>query len=185
MHSFDWVESALGVIVALSMTRIVTSTAHMFIARHKVQLDWIPFAWAVVIFFLLLQFSWNFVHLEAQVKYWSFSMFFLLLVFVFNLLIAAALILPNTASDAGVDLRAWYDLNGRWAMPFVALYALLTDPFYWYFLRLSPLQNPAAMIFIVLSTVAFFAKSRVALVSATVLSCLAVTGLSIQMMLYQ
>lgn len=182
MHSFEWVESALGVIVSLSMTRIIVSIAHMFIARRQVQLDWIPFAWAVVIFLLLLQFSWDFV---ARVKEWSFSMFLLMLIFALNLFVAAALILPNTDTQSGGDLRAWYDLNGRWAMPFIAFYALLTDPFYRYFLKVYPLQTPAAIIVMVLAMVAFFSTSRFVVAISTVMSCAAVAGLMIQMATHQ
>ncbi len=183
MHSFEWVESALGVIIALSMTRLVLSIANMFIARRQVRLDWVPFVWSVTIFLLLLELSWNFVHLGAQVKVWNFSMFLMLLVLVFNLFFAAVLILPNTEAQSGGDLRDWYDLNGRWSTLFIAFYTLLTEPFYWRFLNVSPIQNFAAIVIICFSIVAFFAKSRPVLLSATILVSLSVGELVVQMAL--
>lgn len=185
MHTFEWVEAALGVIIALSLTRLVVSIANMLIARRQVTLDWIPFAWAVSIFFLLVQFSWNFVHIGALIKTWSFLMFILLLVFVFNLFVAATLILPNAESQSEGDLTDWYAYNGRWAMPFIALYALLTEPFYWYFLNITPLQNPAAIVIIIAAMIALFTSSRTILAYATTAACLAVGGLMIQMAINQ
>ena len=55
-HSFQWIQASLGILVALGMTRLILSVLHLHIARHSVRLDWIPFVWALNIFFLLLQF---------------------------------------------------------------------------------------------------------------------------------
>ena len=185
MHSFDWVESALGMIVALGMTRMIASIVQIFVSRRQMRLDWIPLAWAVAIFFLMLQFSWNFVQLGDHVKVWNFFMFIILLGFVFTLFIAAVLILPSSESQADGDLSAWFALNGRWAMPFISLYAILSDPFYWYFLRTSPIGQPASIVAMIIPTVAFFAKSRTALSIVTILGCLAVSVSLIQMAIFQ
>lgn len=53
-HSFQWIQGALGIITALGMTRLITSGVHMHLARRKIKLDWVPFVWALNIFFLVV-----------------------------------------------------------------------------------------------------------------------------------
>lgn len=181
MHSFQWVQGALGIITGLGMTRIAVSTVNCVIARTQVKLDWIPFAWAACIFILLLQFSWNLVALEAIVPVWRFSTFLSLLLFIFNLFLAAALILPNSESQAGSDLTTWYQSHGRWAMPFVIAYVMLAYPFNWVFMHDSPLNNPASAIISCISLTALFTKRRKILVGATLLMVLVSSAILAQM----
>ena len=44
MHSFQWIQGALGIIVALGMTRLIVAVVNMHFARNKARLDWIPLA---------------------------------------------------------------------------------------------------------------------------------------------
>ena len=184
MHSFQWIQWALGVIVALGMTRILLSTVHMGLARHTVKLDWVPFVWATNIFFLLLQFSWMFVSLDGVVKTWRFAVFFALLCFVVTLFVAAALVLPNTEAQAGTDLRDWFGRDGRWALPFLATYAFLAYPFNWYFDGAPAEENQAAGLIVLLSFIAFFTKSRRVLTVTTFMVFVITVLIVIQMILY-
>ena len=109
MHSFQWVQGALGIIVGLGMTRIIVSIVNCIIGRTQIKLDWVPFAWAGTIFILLLQFSWGLVEIEKVVPVWTFAIFICLLIFLLNLFLAGAMILPNSESQAGGDLRVWYE----------------------------------------------------------------------------
>ena len=181
MQTFQWVQGALGVITGLAMTRIVVSASHMFIGRRSVRLDWVPFVWATSVFFFLLQFSWGFVALNGRVERWTFAIFIMLLIFVLNLFAAAALVLPNTESQAGGDLRVWHEEHGRWALPFIAAYVLLAYPFNWFFMRSSPLDNPASAFFAILAAVAFWAPSRKVLVGATIGQLLGASALVFEM----
>lgn len=181
MHSFQWIQGALGIIVALGMTRVIASAVHMCIMRRQVRLDWIPFVWAFCIFLLLLQFSWVFVGLEGLVQAWSFGIFLLLLGFVLTLFVAAALVLPTSEAQTEGDLRVWYDKNGRWAMPFLALYAFLAYPFNWYMSHLPPTANPASAILIALSLTALWTKSRKVLAFVTILDLILTAGLVVEM----
>lgn len=181
MHSFQWVQGALGIITGLGMTRLAVSTVNCVIARTQVKLDWIPFAWAGCIFILLLQFSWNLVALEAVIPAWRFSTFLSLLLFIFNLFLAAALILPNSESQAGSDLTSWYHSHGRWAMPFVFAYALLAYPFNWFFMHDSPLNNPASAIISSIAVIALLTKRRSVLVATTLIMVLVSSAILAQM----
>lgn len=181
VHSFQWIQGALGIIVALGMTRLIISAIHMHVARHVVRPDWIPFAWAATIFFLLLQFSWVFVALEPLVKTWTFGLFLMLLGFVLTLFVASALVLPNTEAQAGASLQEWFERDGRYALLFLAGYALLAYPFNWYLGGIGAESNPASAMFIIMSLVAFFTKSRKLLASITVLNLLLTIAIMAQM----
>ena len=159
-HSFEWVQAAVGIIVALGMTRLVTSIVLLHSLRRSVRLDWVPVAWAINIFFLLLQFSWVFVALRGSVEQWTFGLFLCVLGFVLLLFAAAALVLPTTQAQAGDDLGSWFRSDGRWALPFLALYSLFAYVFNWYFGGESPTANPASAILLVLIAIGFFAKAR-------------------------
>ena len=171
-HSFQWIQGALGIIVALGMTRLIVSVVHMHVARRTVRLDWIPFVWALSIFFLLLQFSWMFVALEPVVPKWTFGVFLMLLGFVLTLFVAAALILPNTESQAGVSLENWFQQDGRYALLFLSAYALLAYFFNWYFVGEGPESNPASGLFVTLSMTTFMSSSRLVRAGATILALL-------------
>ena len=180
-HSFQWIQASLGKVVALWMTRLILSVVHMHIARHSVRLDWIPFVWALNIFFLLMQFSWMFVELEPIVEKWSFGLFLALLGVVLTLFTASALVLPNTKEQAGECLQEWFERNGRYSLLFLTGYALLTYFFNWYLASQGPETNPAAGMLIVMSLVAFFTKSRKLLVLMTVLNLSLTLALVVQM----
>ena len=180
-HSFQWIQASLGILVALGMTRLILSVVHIHIARHTVRLDWIPFVWALNIFFLLMQFSWMFVELEPIVKTWSFGLFLALLCVVLTLCTASALVLPNTKEQAGDSLQVWFERDGRYSLLFLTGYALLTYFLNWYLAGLGPETNPAAGMLIAMSLIAFFTKSRKLLASMTVLNLLLTLLLVVQM----
>lgn len=183
MHSFEWIQAALGIIVGLSMTRIAVSVANCMIARRRVQLDWIPFSWAACIFVMLLQFSWNLVELNAVVSTWRFGVFLSLLLFIFALFLAVALVLPNDETQAGPSLTKWFDDHGRWSTVFVAIYALLAYAFNWAFWKSDPLSNPASAVIVILAITAFFTRSRRTLSVVSVLMLITCSALLGQMIL--
>lgn len=133
---------------------------------------------------MLLQFSWNLIALEPVVTSWRFSVFVGLLFFVSNLYLAAALILPNSESQADRDLTAWFNDHGRWAMPFIIIYVLLAYPFNWFLLSDSPLNNPASAIIVIIASLTLFAKSRAIHAAATTMMVIVSIGLFVQMITF-
>lgn len=178
-HSFQWIQATIGIFIGLSVARLITSAANMFIARKSVTMDWVPFGWALTIFFLLLQFAWSFIELDTVIHTWTFGHFVMLLAYVLSLFSAAALILPNIESQAGKSLTEWFALNGRWALSFVVLYAILLYPLRWYLMSLAAESNqaagilealdPGSLTLIIVTLVAMFTKSRRVLASVTIL----------------
>lgn len=183
-HSFQWIQGALGIIVALGMTRLIISVVHLWIARKTVHLDWIPFVWALTIFFLLLQFSWVFVSLEPIVKHWSFGVFLMTLGFVLTLFVASALVLPNTEAQAGKSLQKWFESDGRYSLLFLSAYAFLAYFFNWYFGDKGPEDNPASGLIIVMSLISFFTKSRKVLATMALLNLLLTIAITTGMVIY-
>lgn len=183
MEAFGWIQTSLSIIVALSVTRLMVSASHMFIARKQVKSDWIPYAWALCIFFLALQFSWTFLSLGKTSTSWTFGVFLSLLLMVLPLFFASALILPNTESQAGTDLEVWFQKNGRMSLLCFAFYSLAVYPFNRYFFDLSPLDRPHAGIAAVLALVGFFTKSRRVLSIVTILELILVVYFAVRMLL--
>lgn len=180
-HSFQWIQASLGIIVALGMTRLIISMVHMYVGRRIIRLDWVPFVWALSIFFLLLQFSWVFIELDQYIKHWTFGLFLGLLGFVLTLFIASALVLPNTEAQAGDSLQTWFKNDGRFALLFLSAYLLLAYPMSWYLAGGTPDENPASAILTTIALIAFFTKSRKLLASMTVLNLVLTIGLVIEM----
>ena len=172
VHSFQWIQAAIGIIVGLGMTRLIISVTNVYIGRRSIRLDWIPFVWALNIFFLLLQFSWVFVELDQYIKQWTFGLFLTMLGFVLMLFIASALVLPNTEAQAGSSLQTWFEQDGRYALLFLAAYALLAYPVNWYFAGETPDSNSASALLVTMSLVAFFTKSRKLLASMAIMNLL-------------
>lgn len=183
-HSFQWIQGALGIIVALGMTRLIISVVHLWVARKVVKLDWIPFVWALNIFFLLLQFSWVFVSLEPIVKHWSFGVFLMTLGFVLTLFVASALVLPHTDAQAGKSLQDWFENDGRYSLLFLTAYAFLSYFFNWYFGDQGPEENPGSGLLIVMSLISFFSKSRKVLASMAILNLLLTIAIMAGMVTY-
>ena len=180
-HPFEWVQAAVNIIVALGLTRLVTAFVNLHSIRRSVRLDWIPVAWAANIFFLLLQFSWVFYTLREIVQQWTFGLFLGVLAFVMILFAAAALVLPTTERQAGDDLEEWFREHGRWALPFLVLYAVLSYIFNWYFGGSGPESNPASAITIILATTTFLVRSRRIQVATTILSLMLTVAIAFEM----
>ncbi len=182
LQSFLWIQTALGVIVGFSVTRIATSCVHMFVARDRVRLDWTAFAWAVTVFVLLLHFAWTIALVDGGTSGWRFGSFLMLLALVLCLFAASTLVLPHTDAQAGGDLGVWYRRNGRWAMPFLVLYAALAYPFDWYLTRTGPAFDPGPAA---LAAVAFFSTSRRVLAGAAAANLAGTGVLLIEMVMQQ
>lgn len=145
MTSFTWITASLGMILALGMTRLLTSSVALFRARKHAKLDWIPFVWAGCIFYLLLQFSWASQSLGPVAKSWTFDLFFSLFLLSLILFLAAALVLPSDGLKPGEDLRASFESDGRWALSLLAAFEALSMIANWYFWDALPFTGLAAI----------------------------------------
>jgi energy-converting hydrogenase Eha subunit A len=145
MTSFTWITASLGMILALGMTRLLTSSVALFRARKHAKLDWIPFVWAGCIFYLLLQFSWASQGLGLVPENWTFHLFLSLFLLSLILFLAAALVLPSDGLQSGEDLRESFESDGRWALSLLAGFEALSAIANWYFWNELPLAGLAAI----------------------------------------
>jgi hypothetical protein len=138
MESFHWVTGTLGMVLALGMTRLLATAVALYRARSRAQLDWVPFVWAICIFYSLLEFSWTLQELGTLVEKWTFPLFLTLFGLALILFVAAALVFPHTELQAGESLRTSFERDGRLGLAFLAGYEALTTAANWYFWNASP-----------------------------------------------
>jgi hypothetical protein len=140
MNSFQWVTSALQIVLALGLTRLLASWVALFRSRRRAHLDWMPIVWSVNAFFALLEFSFAIQGLGSMIETWSFPRFLQLLFLAMVLFVASSLILPNAELHTGESLTTSFELDGRWALAFLAGYETLTNVANWYFWQASPIS---------------------------------------------
>lgn len=144
MQNFQWVASTIAMVLGLGMTRMLGSGVAIFRARHHSRMDWVPFVWALCIFFSLLDFSWVLTPLGQLEKSWSFDRFLSLFGVSLLLFVTSALILPPDL-EKGESLRQSFERDGRWALAFFAGYQFLVIWVNWYFLHAPP-WGPAGIL---------------------------------------
>lgn len=150
-------------ILSLGVARLLTSAVAQFHARRHRTLDWLPVAWAAVIFCQQIDFWWSLEELATLVNRWTAGSFLILVGLVLTLFMAAALILPTSASGEIDKLRTYFEQDGRWALPFLAGFnalALAADRLLWgeAMLSMASLLNGAA---VVLPVIGFLGSRRV------------------------
>ena len=162
MSTFEYFSVALTFVLGLGLARLLLGGLYVFRNRHRHAIDWIPVAWAAVVFLLQIQFWWGIFQLNALIDVWSQRVFLTFLALTLLLFVAGALILPSSDDHAGDGLSEYFQENGRWALVAMSAYAAGTVAANWYLFGVSPL-NPAGLAiaaFAVLPIAAFHAPSR-------------------------
>jgi hypothetical protein len=132
--AFRWISVAVSMILSLGLARLLTSAVAQFHARRHRKADWLPVAWAVMIFCQQIDFWWSLEELSTLVDRWTIGSFLILVGLVLTLFIAAALILPPSDTARIDRLRSYFEEDGRWALPLLAGFnglALAADHLLW------------------------------------------------------
>lgn len=161
MQNFQWVTSTIVMVLSLGMTRMLGSAVSLFRARRHSRMDWVPFVWALCIFFSLLDFSWVLTPLGKAGGDWTFTRFLWLFVLSLLLFLAAALVLPADL-EKGESLRQSFERDGRWALAVFAVYQFMVTWADGYFWHVDP-WNPVGIFNICLGLLAIgtlFARRR-------------------------
>lgn len=124
MESFRWISVAFSMILGLGVTRVLSGSILVFRSRHRAELDWVPFAWAMAIFVLQLQFWWAMIELAEVERRWSRLDFLNVIAIPLSLYAAAALVLPHQELEAGERLRDGFERDGRLGLMCLAGYAV-------------------------------------------------------------
>lgn len=116
MEEFRVVATVLSMVLGLGVTRLLLGLVTVFRTRATCRLDWLPLAWAGVVFLFMLQYWWTINSLPveaAQFNFFSFLYFIFMTLFLF---LAAALVLPNRPEDEVAGMQAFFDRDGRYAL---------------------------------------------------------------------
>ncbi|MBB5208308.1 hypothetical protein [Chiayiivirga flava] len=135
MDAFRWISVALSMLLGLGVTRLLSSAIAVFRSRQRATLDWVPLAWAAIIFLEQLQFWWAIIELPSLVPVWTIGSFLLLVCLTLLLYVAAALVLPSAELQRGESLGAEFRRDGRWALAALSVYCLLALVADWWFWR--------------------------------------------------
>lgn len=160
MNHFKDVSAIQSVILALGITRLLSSLVFVFKSRDHVRLDWIPVAWALCVFLWQLQYAWAIIELSGMVETWAVTDFLALLVLPLLLFLAAALILPNAELPAGEGLRQSFERDGRWGLVCLAAYSLWSAVLNRHFWHASPLSPVGALTFALVAVPIAYLMSR-------------------------
>ena len=159
---FQWTVVVFGLILGLSITRLLTSLAAVFRSRHTSPIDWVPLLWAMCIFILQLELWWSLADLRIIIKTWTFSLFLLFVYSPLLLFFASALVLPLHELREDETQRRLFELHGHWALIAISAYflgSLLETLYFWK----APWQEAwffLNVILTVLPLVAFFSARR-------------------------
>ena len=152
--TFDWVAASMKMVLALGMTRLLTSAVLMYRLRKRYTFDWVPATWAGTVFLSQLQFSWALASLGQGDITWTFGSFLALFGLAVMVYVSGALVLPDTASESASGMRDSFNADGQMGLLFLSAYELLTLAANWYFWG-SPPTTPIAALNLTLAGLAF------------------------------
>lgn len=127
MDQFELVSISLSVILGLSMGHMLWSAASTVRARDRVELHWLPFAWAACIFLQHAHFWFSAFSINLAIEDWSWSWYLQILAHAVLLFAAGAVVLPTDSQLAG-ELREDFRRHGKLALVPFAAYQLLWFP---------------------------------------------------------
>jgi hypothetical protein len=107
MAAFDYLAVLISIILGLASTQVLQGYRGLALARDRVRLFWPTPICSVIVLLLAVQSRWAMFGLRA-VQVWTFAAFAVVLLQAVVLYMLAALVLPDFAGDASIDLRAHY-----------------------------------------------------------------------------
>lgn len=115
MDEFRTISTVLSMILGLGVTRLLLGMVNVFRIRRQCAIDWLPLAWAGVVFATQLQFWWAINHLPPMQRF-GFSQFVFFVLLTLMLFLSAALILPNRAEDEADGMQRYFERDGRYGL---------------------------------------------------------------------
>lgn len=144
MTPFEFITVALSFILGLGITQVLLSAIAVFRSRDRVEVDWIPLAWAAIILLWQLQYWWAVFELNTLVHAWTLLHFIALVAMALLLFVAGALVLPSPDQDAAERVRGTFQRDGRWALIFLSAYFASGLATNWFLFDTSPLTQIGA-----------------------------------------
>jgi len=162
MSNFPIVATILSMILGLSVTRLLLGVLTVFRIRRVAKPDWVPLAWAGILFTTQLDFWWAVNALPAIKVTFTFLEFLLLVLLALSLFVSSALLLPSRSEDEQNGLQVYFEQDGRYALLFLSAYLSLGLVVNVSFFKASPiaLWGVLDVVMIALALGAFIAKAR-------------------------
>lgn len=129
MSPFEYLLPLVSVLVGLAIVDLAVSLHRLLRARARVTWDWLALTTALLAALTVLNFWWGFYNISAEasadvVAYATFVGFLPYMVILVVLFLLNAAALPDRVPDEGLDLRAFYDANGRYFWALFTAYVL-------------------------------------------------------------
>jgi len=116
--AFNYLAVVLSIIVGLGMTQILAASGRLIRWRAHVVAYWPPLVWAALLLVIYVQTWWSMFGLRTHCD-WTFGAFFVVLLQTLTLYMMAALVLPESVDERGVDLREHYERHAGWINGFL------------------------------------------------------------------
>jgi len=71
MKVFEFISVALSFVIGLGIAHLLTAIVALFRSRKQVQLHWMPFVWAAMVFLWMIQYWWGIFELSLIIKNWA------------------------------------------------------------------------------------------------------------------
>lgn len=108
MDAFSYLSVLLSIIIGLAITQVLQGYRVLLLARGRVRLSATTLLWSGLLLLFAIQAWWASFGLRDHTP-WSFLAFAAVLLQMILLYMAAAVILPDVASDEGTDLANHFD----------------------------------------------------------------------------
>jgi hypothetical protein len=163
IEGFAHVRTIIGMILGLSLARLVNGLTRFVQHPGKVQIYPIHLAWVVFLLISIVHFWWYEFHLSL-VRQWTFPIYFFLIVYTMMFAALTALLFPDQMSDY-TGFEHYFESSKRWFYGLLALTFLVDvgdtlikgkD----YFLSLGPEYPVRQAVFFCLSVCAIFIPGK-------------------------
>ena len=114
MNPFEYVAVLISIIIGLALTDLLVSFHRLLRAGRRVRWDWAAPLAALLVVFTLIFIWWSLYRPTGQAGALSIGQFLPSLVALVLLFLLAAAALPDDVPAEGLDLREYYDRNGRY-----------------------------------------------------------------------
>ena len=125
MAQLEYLSIFISIILGLGLVDLLESAYRIIRARERVRFHWLPLAWALITFLLVMIFYWMFFHFGGLELWRNLSAFIFLLVGPVMLFLASANVLPEEVPNEDVlDLERFYFDRPRGFFLVLAVYML-------------------------------------------------------------
>jgi len=111
--SFNYLSVLLSIVLGLAITQVLQGLRGLILTRAKVKV-YLPTAiWTGLVLLLAIQWWWASFAMHVYAN-WTFVALLVVILHAISVYMAAALVLPDVAGDAVVDLRDHYFAHKSW-----------------------------------------------------------------------